>query len=40
VQPLDEFKRQNAYIKGLARLKEESKEIKRGLSDLLSKTNG
>jgi UDP-3-O-[3-hydroxymyristoyl] glucosamine N-acyltransferase len=31
VQPLDEYKRQNAMIKGLARLREEVKELKRKL---------
>lgn len=34
VQPLDEYKRQNAHVKGLARLKEEVKELKKQLSDL------
>ncbi len=29
VQPLDEYKRQNAHVKGLARLKEEVKELKK-----------
>ncbi|HEY0427555.1 MAG TPA: UDP-3-O-(3-hydroxymyristoyl)glucosamine N-acyltransferase [Pyrinomonadaceae bacterium] len=29
VQPLDEYKRQNAHVKGIARLKEEVKELKR-----------
>ena len=29
VQPLDEYKRQNAHVKGLARLKEEIKDLKR-----------
>lgn len=33
VQPLDEYKRQNAMVKGLARLREEIKELKRKLSD-------
>ncbi len=31
VQPLDEYKRQNAHVKGLERLKAEVKEIKKGL---------
>jgi UDP-3-O-[3-hydroxymyristoyl] glucosamine N-acyltransferase len=31
VQPLEEYKRQNAYVKGLARLKEEVKELKKQL---------
>jgi len=29
VQPLDEYKRQNAHLKGIARLKEEVKELKK-----------
>ncbi len=29
VQPLDEYKRQNAHVKGIARLKEEIKELKK-----------
>jgi UDP-3-O-[3-hydroxymyristoyl] glucosamine N-acyltransferase len=33
VQPLDEYKRQNAHVKGLARLKEEVKELKRQLNE-------
>ena len=33
VQPLDEYKRQNAHVKGLARLKEEVKELKRQFKD-------
>lgn len=33
VQPLDEYKRQNALIKGLARLKAEVKELKARLED-------
>jgi UDP-3-O-[3-hydroxymyristoyl] glucosamine N-acyltransferase len=40
VQPLDEYKRQNAHVKGLARLKNDLKEIKRRLSDMLIKTDG
>ena len=40
VQPLDEYKRQNAHVKGLARLKKDLKEIKRRLSDMLIKTDG
>jgi UDP-3-O-[3-hydroxymyristoyl] glucosamine N-acyltransferase len=31
VQPLDEYKRQNAHVKGLGRLKEEVKELKKQL---------
>lgn len=37
IQPLDEYKRQNAHVKGLGRLKEEVKEIKRQLSALLNR---
>jgi UDP-3-O-[3-hydroxymyristoyl] glucosamine N-acyltransferase len=33
VQPLEEYKRQNAHVKGLARLKEEVKELKKKLDD-------
>lgn len=33
VQPLDEFKRQNAHLKGLERLKAEVKEIKKDLKN-------
>lgn len=33
VQPLDEYKRQNAMLKGIGRLKEEVKELKRKLSE-------
>lgn len=33
VQPLDDYKRQNALVKGLGRLKEEIKELKKRLSD-------
>jgi UDP-3-O-[3-hydroxymyristoyl] glucosamine N-acyltransferase len=33
VQPLDEYKRQNALVKGLSRLREEIKELKRKLSE-------
>ncbi|HMT08475.1 MAG TPA: UDP-3-O-(3-hydroxymyristoyl)glucosamine N-acyltransferase [Pyrinomonadaceae bacterium] len=32
VQPLDEYKRQNAMVKGLARLRDEVKELKKRLS--------
>src|SRR6185295_9789490 len=31
VQPLDEYKRQNAMVKGLGRLREEIKELKKRL---------
>ncbi|MEJ7862384.1 MAG: UDP-3-O-(3-hydroxymyristoyl)glucosamine N-acyltransferase [Pyrinomonadaceae bacterium] len=37
VQPLDEYKRQNAHVKGLARLKEELKELKHRLAELSGK---
>jgi len=33
VQPLEEYKRQNAHVKGLGRLKEEVKELKKKLED-------
>jgi UDP-3-O-[3-hydroxymyristoyl] glucosamine N-acyltransferase len=33
VQPLDEYKRQNAHVKGLGRLKEEVKELKKQIKD-------
>lgn len=39
VQPLDKYKRQNAHVKGLARMKEELKDIKRRLAELLSPTD-
>lgn len=39
VQPLDEYKRQNARVKGIARLKEEVKELKNQIADLLKKSN-
>lgn len=34
VQALEDYKRQNAHVKGLARLKEEVKELKRKIADL------
>ena len=34
VQPLDEYKRQNARVKGLARLKDEIKELKKQIANL------
>ncbi len=37
VQPLDEYKRQNARVKGLDRLKDELREIKKQISDLMKK---
>ncbi|PYT00968.1 MAG: UDP-3-O-(3-hydroxymyristoyl)glucosamine N-acyltransferase [Acidobacteria bacterium] len=33
IQPLDEYKRQNAHVKGLERLKAEVKELKKKLAD-------
>lgn len=38
VQKLDEYKRQNAHLKGIARLKEEVKELKRQVGELGKKT--
>lgn len=35
VQPLDEYKRQNAHVKGLDRLKAEVRELKRKLAEVL-----
>ncbi len=35
VQPLDEYKRQNAHIKGLSRLKDEPKDLKQQIKKLL-----
>jgi UDP-3-O-[3-hydroxymyristoyl] glucosamine N-acyltransferase len=40
VQPLDEYKRQNAHVKGIARLKEEVKELKRQIAELRNKDDG
>ncbi len=37
VQPLDEYKRQNAHVKGIARLKDEVKELKKQVKDLKGK---
>ncbi len=34
VQPLDEYKRQNAHVKGIARLKDEVKELKAQIKNL------
>ncbi len=39
VQPLDEYKRQNAHVKGISRLKEEVKELKRQIEILKGKNN-
>lgn len=35
IQPLDEYKRQNAHVRGLERLKAEVKELKKQIADLL-----
>ena len=35
VQPLDEYKRQNAHVKGLARLKEQLKELQKQVGEFL-----
>jgi UDP-3-O-[3-hydroxymyristoyl] glucosamine N-acyltransferase len=37
IQPLDEFKRQNAHIKGIDRLKEEVKDLKKQILELIAK---
>ena len=37
VQPLDEYKRQNAHVKGIARLKDEVKELRKQIADLKGK---
>ncbi|HXG82816.1 MAG TPA: UDP-3-O-(3-hydroxymyristoyl)glucosamine N-acyltransferase [Pyrinomonadaceae bacterium] len=37
VQPLDEYKRQNARLKGISRLKEEIKKMKKQLAELINK---
>ncbi|MGI8556315.1 MAG: UDP-3-O-(3-hydroxymyristoyl)glucosamine N-acyltransferase [Pyrinomonadaceae bacterium] len=34
VQPLDEYKRQNAHLKGIGRIKDEIKELKRQIAEL------
>jgi UDP-3-O-[3-hydroxymyristoyl] glucosamine N-acyltransferase len=34
VQPLDEYKRQNAHVKGISRLKDEVKELKKQIDKL------
>ena len=36
IQPLDEYKRQNAHVKGLERLKAEVKELKAKLGETSS----
>jgi UDP-3-O-[3-hydroxymyristoyl] glucosamine N-acyltransferase len=38
VQPLDEYKRQNAHLKGIARLKDEVRELKKQLEKLKSES--
>ena len=38
VQPLDEYKRQNAHVKGLERLKNEVKKLKKQIAALTDKT--
>lgn len=40
VQPLDEYKRQNAHIKGLARLKDDIKALKHQIGEREKKING
>jgi UDP-3-O-[3-hydroxymyristoyl] glucosamine N-acyltransferase len=37
IQPLDEYKRQNAHVKSLGRLRDELKELKRQISELLNR---
>ena len=37
VQPLDEYKRQNAHLKSIGRLKEEVKELKKQAADSVEK---
>ena len=39
VQPLDEYKRQNAMLKGISRLKDEVKELKKQIAGLMKKPN-
>ena len=39
VQPLDEYKRQNAHVKGLTRTKEELKALKHRVAELEGETN-
>jgi len=40
IQPLDEYKRQNAHVKGLERLKAEVKELKAKLRETSSDEKG
>lgn len=37
VQPLDEYKRQNAHVKSLSRLKDEVKELKKQIAEIAAK---
>jgi UDP-3-O-[3-hydroxymyristoyl] glucosamine N-acyltransferase len=39
VQPLDEYKRQNAYVKALPRLREEVKELQKQVAELKAQKN-
>jgi UDP-3-O-[3-hydroxymyristoyl] glucosamine N-acyltransferase len=39
VQPLEEYKRQNAHVKGISRLKDEVKELKKQLGELKTAKN-
>jgi UDP-3-O-[3-hydroxymyristoyl] glucosamine N-acyltransferase len=39
VQPLDEYKRQNALVKSLPRLREEIKELKKQITELKIKSD-
>lgn len=40
IQPLDEYKRQNAHIKGLGRMKENLKDLKSQLASLIGRDQG
>jgi len=40
IQPLDEYKRQNAHVKGVGRLKEEVKNLRERVTSLESKPDG
>ena len=37
IQPLDEYKRQNAHVKGISRLKDEIKELKQQIAALIAR---
>ena len=37
VQPLDEYKRQNAHVKSLGRIRDELKELKRQIAELIKR---